>query len=522
MARSEGHVVRRLQLQFKLRGLALTKEALQAAVTFVASSDLGEAAALELLLDGLKKRNLASSIVGRDVVENLVYESRDPQRQEAAPLHFIDAFQIPRHSYDPLRKKFFVNGKRPCVLGEATSKALLYRERLLLLQQRLQRNKEFCRPALELQGNQDNLKELTPLQSLLGTSGTKFIIGVISQLEDGRYFLEDLTATVPLDLSHALTTAGFFVENSIVVIEGELSASGALQAKALGFPPLETRAESFLVTEGLDLFGGGSLSREDIEDLRKREREADDDMFIILSDIWLDKQETMEKLEQVFDGYEQVAIVPTLFVLCGPFCSKPCNLALSDFSSLRTQFGRLGAMVARHQRIAESSQFLFIPGPGDPGPAEVLPRPALPKHFSDEVSRSLPGAVFGSNPCRIRWYSQEIVICRQNLLHRMQRACLLPPSDDETAVPFRHLAATVLQESHLCPLPLTSQPIFWEFDHALHLYPAPDVVVLADVAKQDSFVFEETTCINPGSFSREATFVAYRPASRVVELSGLD
>ena len=71
---------------------------------------------------------------------------------------------------------------------------------------------------------------------------------------------------------------------------------------------------------------------------------------------------------------------------------------------------------------------------------------------------------------------------------------------------FEHLAATLLQQSHLCPVPLEAQPVFWNFDHALHLYPLPDVLVLADRAPCASFGFpsmpadqagQSCVCLNP-------------------------
>ena len=39
---------------------------------------------------------------------------------------------------------------------------------------------------------------------------TRFVMGCISQLQDGRYFLEDLSDALPIDLSDAQTTSGFF------------------------------------------------------------------------------------------------------------------------------------------------------------------------------------------------------------------------------------------------------------------------------------------------------------------------
>lgn len=106
---------------------------------------------------------------------------------------------------------------------------------------------------------------------------------------------------------------------------------------------------------------------------------------------------------------------------------------------------------------------------------------------------------------RIKFYTQEIVFFRQDLLYRMRRSSLIPPSTEETSDPFEHvgwffsllnfpdnqklknfdsangiilfqLVATITHQSHLCPLPLTVQPIIWNYDHCLRLYPTPDLV----------------------------------------------
>lgn len=41
---------------------------------------------------------------------------------------------------------------------------------------------------------------------------------------------------------------------------------------------------------------------------------------------------------------------------------------------------------------------------------------------------------------------------------------------------FMQLVATITHQSHLCPLPLSVQPIIWNYDHCLHLYPTPHTV----------------------------------------------
>lgn len=78
---------------------------------------------------------------------------------------------------------------------------------------------------------------------------------------------------------------------------------------------------------------------------------------------------------------------------------------------------------------------------------------------------------------------------------------------------FEHLCATLLQQSHLCPVPLEAQLVFWNFDHALHLYPIPDVLVLADRVPCANFGFpampadqaeQSCVCLNPVSATQSS------------------
>lgn len=38
------------------------------------------------------------------------------------------------------------------------------------------------------------------------------------------------------------------------------------------------------------------------------------------------------------------------------------------------------------------------------------------------------------------------------------------------------MVRTVLDQGHLCPLPLAVRPIYWSHDHALRIYPSPQAV----------------------------------------------
>ena len=151
----------------------------------------------------------------------------------------------------------------PSVLADADAKASLYRERFHLLSQRLARNPMFGKPALKgvVAPGANAVYELTPLQALLGTTGEKrFVLGALSQLEDGRFWLEDTTGACAVDVSQAATSAGLFTENCVVVAEGSLRRDGVFEAQALGFPPVEPRGDSIqALGPHVDMFGAGTL-----------------------------------------------------------------------------------------------------------------------------------------------------------------------------------------------------------------------------------------------------------------------
>lgn len=68
----------------------------------------------------------------------------------------------------------------------------------------------------------------------------------------------------------------------------------------------------------------------------------------------------------------------------------------------------------------------------------------------------------------------------------------------------------------MTPLLYSTVPVYWKYDQALHLYPTPDLIVVADDFQQYETV--DTTnkfnckVINPGSFLKSKfSFLYYKP-----------
>lgn len=61
-------------------------------------------------------------------------------------------------------------------------------------------------------------------------------------------------------------------------------------------------------------------------------------------------------------------------------------------------------------------------------------------HFVDVSSIVMLDKCF--TYCRVKFYTQEIVFFRQDLLYRMRRSCLVPPSTEETDDYFEHVSVS--------------------------------------------------------------------------------
>uniref|UniRef100_A0ACB8G6W3 DNA polymerase epsilon subunit 2 n=1 Tax=Sphaerodactylus townsendi TaxID=933632 RepID=A0ACB8G6W3_9SAUR len=180
----------------------------------------------------------------------------------------------------------------------------------------------------------------------------------------------------------------------------------------------------------------------------------------------------------------------------------------------------LADIICEYPSIHQSSRFVFVPGPEDPGPGCILPRPPLAGNITEEFREQVPFSVFTTNPCRVQYCTQEIMIFREDLVNKMCRNCVRFPGSN-LDIP-NHFVKTILSQGHLSPLPLYVSPVYWAYDYTLRTYPLPDIIVFAD--KYDPFTVTNTDCLcfNPGSFPRSGfSFKVFYPSNKTVEDSKL-
>lgn len=479
---------------------------------------------------GSSSSSVVGNIVTAALLEDVVADFRRDAKDVAdEAVQLLDAFHMPRLDYDRMRKNFTLVpfGKEERTLyGEAVAKVDMFNQRYALVQQRILRDASF-QPKLvtnrigrATQNNNDGKEiiTITPVESLLGRSGRRFLLGMIVQVEEGKYYLEDHTAQVPLNFTEAsLLTDGFVTENCIVIIEGE-AIDGVLHVHYMGSPIVEKRLES-IKTIGLqntDIFNSiGSLS--EYEKLREQEIEhGEDGMFVVLSDVYLDSPAVIEKIERMLAGYSDFNPLP-IFVFMGNFTSKPLSSASQGTKAMISYFEDLANVICKFPNVANEGRFVLIPGPNDPGITGILPRGPIPNYFTAALRSKVKNVMLASNPCRMRFFTKEIVFFRDNLVSKMRRNCLIEPRQESTGQLSSHAIKTVLDQGHLSPLPLSTSPIYWQHDHALRLYPFPDALICGDRVEQYFENYAECDAINPGPFSNGFNFVVYRP---VGETSG--
>ncbi|CAG4966167.1 unnamed protein product [Colias eurytheme] len=429
-------------------------------------------------------------------------------------LNIIDAFNVPKISYDNERKKFIKDVTSNNLYAEPKWKAQFLIDRYTVIWQRTARNKLFAKDSLPSMES-ENRFQLRKVEVLLSSSSKVddvIVLGLLTQLTEGKYYLEDPTGSVLLDMTQTRYHSGLFTENSFVLAEGYYDDK-VLHVMGLVLPPSESRAASMPYFGNLNTFGGKSKSLlKNSQNLLKIEQENEDGMIIFLSDVWFDNLKVISKLKAMFSGFNDFP--PIAIVFMGEFLS--CPYGYEHSTQLKAALINLADVIYPFTKLRETCKFIFVPGRSDPIAPNILPRPALPDFVTKEICDKLGDSViFTTNPCRIQYCTQEIVVLRQDLVTKMCRNAIHFP---ETGDIPDHLTKTLLSQCTLSPLSLGVQPVFWKHADALGLYPMPDVIIVGDNFQPYTRAYQNCQVVNPGSFPRtEYSFKVYVPASRTVE-----
>jgi DNA polymerase epsilon subunit 2 len=94
------------------------------------------------------------------------------------------------------------------------------------------------------------------VHSVLGSEERKWVIGILTQKEDGMYYLEDTTLSVRISFAEIeyVEPDAYFPENSVVLVEGKYKNDMFLFLRVLQ-PPLHANKAFKFKLNDMDYFG---------------------------------------------------------------------------------------------------------------------------------------------------------------------------------------------------------------------------------------------------------------------------
>ncbi|TFY82947.1 hypothetical protein EWM64_g1062 [Hericium alpestre] len=344
----------------------------------------------------------------------------DPEKH----LFFINAFEMPLWNWSVERGAFEKASHAPSALGTAESRVWAIRNRLNIIKQTILRNEHFTPSTLPTR-DREHLLTIRSTKQLLGRAGERFLLfGMLSHSKEGKLCIEDQDGVVELDFTLLdQPSEGLFTEGSFVLIEGDYTEDATFVVIAVGHPPCESRETARSIYGHVDFLGQGATTPEDDAKYTIRIQEDFAGInFFFLSDVWLDHPDTLRGLGKIFDNCIENSFIPKVMVLCGNFTSRGIAQGNSrDISRYQEGFDALADLISSYPLITQNTHFVLVPGPLDLAVNSILPRRPLLSSFTSRLRSKVPKIHFASNPCRIKFFAQEIVIFREDMMARMLR-----------------------------------------------------------------------------------------------------
>ncbi|PWU84361.1 putative DNA polymerase epsilon subunit B [Trypanosoma cruzi] len=409
------------------------------------------------------------------------------------------------------------------------------RQRYLFTRRRCLRSGLFRRDLNKQSLNQD----LPPLLSTIALEGIdpSENVAVLGMIRRGfnEICLEDLHGRVRLTfLGGVPPLIGFVGDGFFVLVRGQWSG-GVLVVVSIELPPAERREDTLRdIGSDYDLFG---YRPTDMAAAHLREKNSLQAVIIVMSHVHLDQTSTVNKLVCFFKEMQnrtESELMNTTLVMVGDFSSL--TIHYDDISHLPDPFegsnrykllmDTLAMVITTHApSVAQHTQVVLVPGSNDvTGLLGVLPQPPIVSVFTRTLQARLKKVFFAPNPCRLRFFTHEIVVTRRDFFRSLQgsgrafnRSVVETPNSISC---FESVAKTILDEAHLAPE--VKEGILWKADGALSLLALPHLLVLCDSTEQWECTYKGARVVNPGSFSLASTFLWYTPADGECSLSSID
>ncbi|CAD7926574.1 unnamed protein product [Amoebophrya sp. A120] len=400
---------------------------------------------------------------------------------------------------------------------------------------------------------------ITCVESLVGNYGHKITFGLLveapnagsssssSGMHGRRYALQEGRKRIELNLKHFAQADELIIHGGFYVVEGIVdNEHGILHVCKMWNPPItETKTpiqpgskKRKRIPDAINHFGG-NITLEDlkyltkIEEMEDAEKQLDcnrhlvdarlryeREYYVLMADVNFDDPNTFEMLAVVFDRFEDSEHQPH-YILMGKFRAPDHYFDPRMENTVHTwkdKLLHLSTLLASHEHTRKK-RIIIVPDSSDHcGHPDFFPLPPMETYgvqFRENV-------IFASNPCRIRHYGKQIVICRNDVWKELREAECVPFRDQgDPTRRFDAIAHYLLAQAHLFPvLPVAHRNTLIGFDHGLRMYPPPDLLLLSSgmwrthISKPQA----DTEVLFLGAFTQRSQwgFYTYNPAPDVL------
>lgn len=364
--------------------------------------------------------------------------------------------------------------------------------------------------------------DITPVESLPGSTGTKVVLGMIARAENGRLCIEDIHQAVAIKMDNVSATNDFITENMFVLTKGEM-IDEVFVVSEITLPPIPTRS---LCESSINIFGGPTELTDEVV-ISTIGTAPEDASIAVLSNVLLDQPDTLEKLQELFTGFEECGAVPAAFVFLGNLSSKSFSPFSADHvRGIQKCFDAFAQLLARHPATLERSKIIIVPGHGEPGHG-LYPQPPLGDALVRGLGSRFPNVVLASNPCRLRFFERQLIFFAEQNLARLRKCRLVAGGERSADNEANMLVRCMMSQMHLLPGTGRDHAVAWEYDAAMRLYPPPHALFIADsdcaafqeYSNAESLVVGLPQFAKPNGFNGE--FHLYSPSTNDSTLSSL-
>lgn len=160
---------------------------------------------LNRIIEFILAQNLDNPHVTAEHIKIAIEECVEPNKLKNTETVFnvISGYNIPKIKYDISKKKYIIDSENVC--PEAQCKSLIFKHRFEMIWYKTLRHKQYLSSKFEKQPT-DKIN-LIPIEYLLSElrTGNVCIMGLLTQLTEDQYYLEDMSGSVKIDLSNTIS-----------------------------------------------------------------------------------------------------------------------------------------------------------------------------------------------------------------------------------------------------------------------------------------------------------------------------